>query len=95
MTIPKTDEDAITKEIKALWEFYQDRVDWAEARRCARYVVDTYDGINERLDGMGYEEKLMIHALISLGAALGQTLATPCIVVVRGEDDPVMEGELN
>lgn len=93
--IPKTDEESITNEIKALWEFYQDRVDWPEARRCAKYVVDTYDGINERLDGMGYEEKLMIHALISLGAALGQALTPAYVVVMRDGEEPITEGELN
>jgi hypothetical protein len=57
--------------------------------------VDTYDGINERLDGMGYEEKLMIHALISLGAALGQALTPSYVVVMRGDEEPITEGELN
>jgi hypothetical protein len=55
--------------------------------------MTTYDGVSQRLDGMSYDEKLMIHALLSLGATLGR--ATNCVYVVMPGDDDVMEGELN
>ena len=86
-------EDSITAEISTLWEFFGKIVDWDSVKDNAEYIMTTYDGVSQRLDGMSYDEKLMIHALLSLGATLGR--ATNCVYVVMPGDDDVLEGELN
>jgi len=95
MTNPKIDEETITGELVTLWNFLQNHVDWEEARKAVKHVSDTYDGISQRLDGMGYDEKLMIHALVSLGALMGHALAPSYMIIMRNDEDIISEGELN
>lgn len=86
-------EDSITDEISTLWDYFGKIVDWDAVKDNAEYIMTTYDGVSQRLDGMSYDEKLMIHALLSLGATLGR--ATNCVYVVMPREDDVLEGELN
>jgi hypothetical protein len=88
------DEETITDELRELWSFYERHVDWEAVDQYAKHVGSTYNGVNQRLDGMTYDEKLMIHALISLGAALGQA-STPIYVISTRGDGVIADEELN
>jgi hypothetical protein len=93
----KIDEDSVTKEIKVIWDFCHEHVDWPEARRSAECVVSAYEAVKDGIENnsMSYKEKLYAFGMILLGAALGKALAESYVVVVRGDKEPITGGELN
>ena len=85
-------EESITGEIEAFWEFLGKYIDWEDVSARIPYVKEVFDGINYRLDGMGFEEKKMIHALTTLGFAAGGLINSK-VYIMHETDGPI--GEVN